>query len=35
VLGLSSLVGPKLRAWMGRIEALPYFQTTYPPHWRA
>ena len=34
-LGLSRLVGPKLRAWMGRIEALSYFETTYPPHWRA
>jgi glutathione S-transferase len=33
-LALSRLIGPKLRAWMGRIEALPYFQTTYPPHWR-
>jgi glutathione S-transferase len=34
-IGLSRLIGPKLRAWMGRIEGLPYFQTTYPPHWRA
>jgi glutathione S-transferase len=23
-----------LKAWMGRIEALPYFDKTYPPHWR-
>ena len=34
-LGLSGLIGPKLGAWMGRIEALPYFDKTYPPHWRA
>ncbi|HEX6766297.1 MAG TPA: glutathione S-transferase family protein [Polyangiaceae bacterium] len=34
-LALASLVGPKLRSWMGRIEALPYFDETYPPHWRA
>jgi glutathione S-transferase len=33
-LGLTRLIGPNLRAWMGRIEALPYFETTYPPHWR-
>jgi glutathione S-transferase len=34
-LGLENLVGPKLRVWMKRIEALPYFEKTYPPHWRA
>lgn len=34
-LGLSRLLGPKLRAFMSRIEALPYFDRTYPPHWRA
>jgi hypothetical protein len=33
-LALAGLVGPKLRAWMGRIESLPYFDKTYPPHWR-
>ncbi len=32
-LALSRLIGPKLRAFMGRIEALPYFDRTYPPHW--
>ena len=26
---------PKLRAWMDRIEALPYYQKTIPPHWKA
>lgn len=24
----------KVRAWMRRIESLPYFDKTYPPHWR-
>ena len=31
---ISDLIGPKLRAWMGRIEALPYFQKTFPPGWK-
>jgi len=26
---------PAIAAWMARIEALPYFAKTYPPHWRA
>ena len=34
-LALAGLIGPKLRAWMDRIESLPYFDKTYPPHWRA
>ena len=25
---------PKLAAWMARIEALPGYERTYPPHWR-
>jgi glutathione S-transferase len=25
---------PKLAAWLARIEALPYYDKTYPPHWR-
>jgi len=25
---------PKLAAWVARIEALPYYDKTYPPHWR-
>lgn len=25
---------PKLAAWIARIEALPYYDRTYPPHWR-
>jgi len=26
---------PNLAKWSGRIEALPNYQRTYPPHWRA
>ena len=26
---------PKLARWAERIEALPNYQRTYPPHWRA
>jgi glutathione S-transferase len=25
---------PKLAAWLARIEALPYYEKTVPPHWR-
>lgn len=32
-LAIASAVGPKLAAWMRRVEALPYFSKTYPPHW--
>ncbi|MGH8577477.1 MAG: glutathione S-transferase family protein [Gammaproteobacteria bacterium] len=28
------LIGPKLAEWMGRMEALPYYEKTYPPHWK-
>ena len=34
-LDVRSAIGPKLGAWMKRIEALPYFAKTYPPHWKA
>jgi glutathione S-transferase len=27
-------LGPKTQAWKKRIEALPFFDRTYPPHWR-
>ncbi len=27
-------IPPRLADWMKRIEALPYYGTTYPPHWR-
>ena len=33
-LALHSLAGSKLSAWMSRIEALPYFSKTLPPHWK-
>ena len=33
-LELRAVIGPKLAAWMARIEALPYFDKTYPPHWK-
>lgn len=33
-LGLGDLLGPRMRDWRKRIEALPYFATTIPPHWR-
>ncbi len=31
---LLAMVSPKTAAWMKRIEALPYFANTYPPHWK-
>lgn len=31
---LDALLTPELAAWMQRIEALPYFETAYPPHWK-
>jgi glutathione S-transferase len=31
---LTELIPPRLAAWAARIEALPYFDKTYPPHWR-
>jgi len=33
-LGLVAAIPPKLRDWMKRVESLPYFDKTYPPHWR-
>jgi len=31
---LTELIPPKLAAWATRMEALPYFDKTYPEHWR-
>ena len=31
----AALVPPKLRELMRRVEALPYYDKTFPPHWRA
>ena len=33
-LAIAAAIGPRLNAWMRRIEALPYFMATYPPHWK-
>ncbi len=33
-LELDAAFGPQLTAWMRRVEALPYFEKTIPPHWR-
>jgi glutathione S-transferase len=33
-LGVRERLGPRLTAWMRRVEALPYFARTYPPHWK-
>ena len=32
---LDALLTPPLRQWMQRIEALPFLETTIPPHWKA
>lgn len=34
-LSIDPLIGPRLSTWMKKIEALPYYGKTYPPHWRA
>jgi glutathione S-transferase len=34
-LDMASLVGPKMSAWMKRLEAMPLLSETYPPHWKA
>lgn len=31
---LTELVPPRIAAMAARIEALPYFEKTFPPHWR-
>jgi len=33
--GLGNRMPPKLAAWMRRIEELPYYAKTIPPHWRS
>lgn len=33
-LGMAALVGPRLTAWKVRLEALPLFVKTWPPHWK-
>jgi glutathione S-transferase len=31
---LHGLLGPRMIAWKGRMEALPCFERTIPPHWK-
>jgi glutathione S-transferase len=33
-LAVRERIGPRLRAWMEQVEALPCFARTYPPHWK-
>lgn len=33
-LWVDSAMPPKLDAWAQRVEALPFFDKTFPPHWR-
>jgi glutathione S-transferase len=33
-LDVRGVIPPKLSAWMQRVEALPYFAHTLPPHWK-
>jgi glutathione S-transferase len=35
LLDLDELVGPQTRRWMERVENLPYFAKTLPPHWKS
>jgi glutathione S-transferase len=32
--GLAGMLPPPIAAWAARIEALPYFEKTFPAHWR-
>ena len=34
-IGFDKLVTPQMRRLEKRIEALPYFDRTIPPHWKA
>jgi glutathione S-transferase len=33
-LDVAGVIGPAVSAWMRRLEALPYFRKTWPPHWK-
>ena len=33
-LNIHGEIGSKLAAWMKRMEGLPYFRKTWPPHWK-
>ena len=32
--GMRTLIPERMQSWMKAVEALPYFEKTYPPHWR-
>jgi glutathione S-transferase len=34
-LDADGMLTPQLRAWKARVEALPFFEKTIPPHWKA
>ena len=34
-LDADGMLTPALRAWKARVEALPFFEKTVPPHWKA
>jgi glutathione S-transferase len=34
-LDAAGMLTPELRTWKARIEALPFFEKTVPPHWKA
>jgi glutathione S-transferase len=33
-LDVDAAIGPRVAAWMQRVEGLPYFRKTWPPHWK-
>jgi glutathione S-transferase len=33
-LDVRGALGPNVTAWMKRVEALPFFRKTWPPHWK-
>jgi glutathione S-transferase len=33
-LDANGMLTPELRAWKARMDALPYMEKTYPPHWK-
>jgi glutathione S-transferase len=33
-LDVPALIGPRVAAWMQRVEALPHVRKTWPPHWK-
>jgi glutathione S-transferase len=35
LMDAKDLAGPRIAAWMARMEALPFVRATWPPHWGA